>query len=448
MPLIPLVERVSRIPVREARYVPTICDGNVPLQGPDHALFVDLTAARGGNRIAEVERRIRWAPPGTYEKHLVTGHAGSGKSTELLSLASELQKSKERNQIFHVVFFDINQRLDPSDIQLPDLVAALFSAFWSDPILNVPTMATAKHLGHEFLRWAKALGLDVSGDLAKGIPVLGTLLKNAELQRRFREKAWAYTARLIETMGDLIQEIRDSLESREDIEDLVIIIDNLEKILCRDMGGRTNYDLLFIEQLPKLDALPVHMVMTFPVSLHADQAQLRAAYANAVAIQIPMVRVRQRADHEDDQSGLASLRELLGRRLDLEAIFADMQAADDAIRASGGCVRDLLRIVASAVVERGSVPISSGDVSRAVSHLAADLERVLQGRMVLPHLHTVERTGSIPAEIGAADRKWLLQNLIVVEYNGEVWYDIHPLVRQTRAYINSAPKDPRVPAPG
>lgn len=102
----PLVERIPQIPVREARYVPTICDGNVPLQGRDSELFVDLTLARGGNRIAEVERRIRWAPVGTYEKHLVTGHSGSGKSTELHSLASELQKEKE-GRSFHVVEFDI-----------------------------------------------------------------------------------------------------------------------------------------------------------------------------------------------------------------------------------------------------------------------------------------------------------------------------------------------------
>ena len=441
-----LVERVTQIPVREARYVPTICDGNIPLQGPDHRLFVDLTNARGGDRIAEVERRIRWAPVGTYEKHLVTGHAGSGKSTELNRLAHELQEDKD-GRSFHVVMFDINQHLDPSDIQLPELVAALFSALWSDPVLNVPSLAAAKHLGKQFIAWAKSLGIELGSDLAKEIPALGTLLRNADLQRRFREKAWDYTARVIEQMGDLIQEIRNTLVAREGIDDIVIIIDNLEKMLCREVGGRTNYELLFIEQLPKLETLPVHMVMTFPVSLHADQTQLRAAYANAVAIQIPMVRVRQRLGHEDDPVGLQALREFLGRRLDLDCVFAGQNAIDQAIRGSGGCVRDLLRIVASAVVEKGSIPINSEDIARALSRLAADLERVLQGRPVLPSLHVVERTGSLPAEINATDRKWLLQNLIVIEYNGEVWYDVHPLARRTRAYVESAPKEsPPAPA--
>lgn len=439
----PLVERVGQIPVREARYVPTICDGNVPLQGPDQVkLFVDLTDARGGNRIAEVERRIRWAPPGTYEKHLVTGHAGSGKTTELNRLATALQRNNGDGRIFHVVVFDINQRLDPSDIQLPDLIAALFSALWTDPVLNVPTLAMAKYMGKQFVGWAKSLGLELGGDLAKDIPVLGTLLKNADLQRRFREKAWDYTARLIENMGDLIQEVRNELV-RGQIDDIVIVIDNLEKMLCREVGDRTNYEILFIEQLPKLEALPVHMVMTFPVSLHADQARLRAAYANAVAIQIPMVRVRERVGHRDDAAGLCSLREFLARRLELTTIFSDAATVDEAIRASGGCVRDLLRIVASAVVERGEVPIDSRDIDRTVSRLAADLERVLQGRPLLSHLHTVERTGSLPAEISPDERKWLLQNLIVIEYNGEVWYDVHPLARRTRAYAESAPKKPK-----
>jgi energy-coupling factor transporter ATP-binding protein EcfA2 len=438
MKILPLVERVKQIPVREARYVPTICDGNVPLQGEDQQLFVDLTKARGGNRIAEIETRIRWAPIGTYEKHLVTGHSGSGKSTELHGLASELQKSKD-NRVFHVVEFDIQQRLDPSDIQLPELVTALFSALWSDEILNVPAMSAAKLLGKDFIAWGKAIGLDLASDLSKGIPVLGTLLKNADLQERFREKLWKYTARVIEQMGDLIQEIRNELVKRQEIEDLVIIIDNLEKMLCRDVGGRTNYELLFIEQLPKLESLPVHMVLTFPVSLHADQAQLRAAYANAVTIQIPMVRVRARGSHADDPVGIRTLREFLARRLDLDAIFATQSACDDAIRASGGCVRDLLRIVSSAVVEKGSIPIDAKDIVHAVAREVGQFERVLQGRPVLPHLHTVEKTGSLPAEIDAAVRKWLLQDLIVIEYNGEVWYDVHPLARATRAYRESAP---------
>lgn len=436
-----LTERVPLIPVREARYVPTICDGNVPLQGPDLRLRVELTAARGGDRVAEIGRRIRWAPVGTYEKHLVTGHAGSGKSTELYRLAEDLQRA-ENGQSFHVLFFDIKQHLDPSDIHLPDLLVALFAALWQDKLLRVPTLTAAKQIGKDMVGWAKALGVEVGADLGKSIPVLGTLLKNAELQRRFREKSYDYTARTIEQLGELIQEIRNGLVERQEVDDLVIIIDNLEKMLLKDLGqGRTNHDLLFVEQLPKLETLPVHMVITFPVSLHADQVQLRQTYANAMAIQIPMVRVRSRVEHSEDPVGFAALRKFLECRLDLDSIFAGRDVVDAAIRESGGCVRDLLRIVSSAVVERGSVPISAADIEHAVERQVADLERVLQGRSVLPHLHTIEKTGSIPGQVSAADRKWLLLNLVVVEYNGETWYDVHPLARRTRAYRESAPRE-------
>lgn len=292
-----------------------------------------------------------------------------------------------------------------SSIQLSELVAALFFALWSDPILKVPVLPTAKLLAKNFLAWGKKVAPELVAEVGKEIPALATLLKNADLQKRFRETTWQYTARVIEQMGDLIQEIRNDLVKNEEIDDIVIIIDNLEKMLCREIEGRTNYELLFIEQLPKLESLPVHMVLTFPVSLHADQAQLRAAYANAVAIQIPMVRVRPRGKDEDDPVGFRTLREFLARRLDLDAVFTESSAHDEAIRASGGCVRDLLRIVSSAVVERGSIPIGTQDIKHAVARLAGDLERVLQGRPVLPHLHTVWQTGSLPAEINATDRK-------------------------------------------
>lgn len=434
-----LVERIPVIPVREARYVPSICDGNIPLEGPDQRLFVDLTDARGGDRIAELEALIRWAPEGTYEKHLVTGHSGSGKSTELYRLASALQASKD-GRSFHVVFFDAHQHLDPSDIQLPDLLIALFAALWQDPLLQLPKRATAVRLGKEMLEWVRALGPAIAPDVATGIPLLGTLLKNAELQRRLREKSWEYTARVIKDMGELIEEVRSSLVAGQQVDDLVIVVDNLEKVLLRDIGGgRTNLELLFIDQLPKLEALPVHMIVTFPVSLHAEQVQIRSAFASSMAIQIPMVRVRPRQAMTDDPVGFAALRRFLACRLDLQAIFAGDDAVDAAIRASGGCVRDLLRIVSSAVVARGRAPVSADDVALAVRRLVSDVERVLQGHPVLPQLHAITRTGSIPAAISRVDRKWLLLNLIVLEYNGETWYDVHPLARMTRAYRESAP---------
>jgi hypothetical protein len=306
----------------------------------------------------------------------------------------------------------------------------------------VPRMTAAARLGKEMLGWARALGLDVASDLVKGIPVLGALFKNVELQRRFREKSWEYTARVLEEMGELLQEIRAGLVRRDEADDLVIIIDNLDKMLVKDLGGgRTNLDLLFIEQLPKLEDLPVHMVVTFPVAFNTEQVQLRTAFASALAIQIPMVRLRARQDTSArDGAGFAALRNFLGRRLEMSMIFADDAAVDTAIRASGGCLRDLLRLVASAVVERGEVPINTADVEVAIRIVVSDLERVLQGKTFLPHLHVIARTSSIPPAISPTDRKWLLMNLIVLEYNGETWYDVHPLAKLTRAFRESEPR--------
>jgi hypothetical protein len=49
--------------------------------------YVDLSPARGDEDfVRHILRRVRHSPPGRYHCHLVTGHRGCGKSTELLSL--------------------------------------------------------------------------------------------------------------------------------------------------------------------------------------------------------------------------------------------------------------------------------------------------------------------------------------------------------------------------
>ena len=41
-------------------------------------------------------------------------------------------------------------------------------------------------------------------------------------------------------------------------------------------------------------------------------------------------------------------------------------------------------------------------------------------------------------------KQWLLYHLVVLEYNGETWYDVHPFARRTRAFRDAGV--PQAPA--
>ncbi|WP_438033159.1 hypothetical protein [Sorangium sp. So ce204] len=80
------------LPARDARSVRAACNPRFDLVGKDLlALREDLSSVRGGNRIQRMEECIRGSLRGDYQVQLLSGHPGSGKSTELRWLAGELQ---------------------------------------------------------------------------------------------------------------------------------------------------------------------------------------------------------------------------------------------------------------------------------------------------------------------------------------------------------------------
>ncbi len=99
------------------------CHPDIPLEAGDPRC-VDLTRWRGGlNLTSTLARRIQRSPAPLFHKQLVTGHRGCGKSTELKQLQARL-----REQRHFVVSFDVEEMLDPNDLQYLDVLLALARA--------------------------------------------------------------------------------------------------------------------------------------------------------------------------------------------------------------------------------------------------------------------------------------------------------------------------------
>jgi len=89
--------------------------------------YVDLSPARGDEDFARhILRRVRNSRPGQYHCHLVTGHRGCGKSTELLSLKAELEKER-----FLVAYVDAHETLDIADVEYLDVLIAVITG-WTE----------------------------------------------------------------------------------------------------------------------------------------------------------------------------------------------------------------------------------------------------------------------------------------------------------------------------
>lgn len=428
--------------------VRAVCDPSLALMPEDQqVLHEDLSSVQGGDRFKQIETRIRDGAGRLHARELVTGHAGCGKSTELLRLAEELRRSKnDRGEVveaggsaFSVVYLDAYEYMNMSEVRLPQLIVSLLLALAKEARFdlknNKPAMSLWKQLGELFGSSAK----EIFKDFSSGVPGLGALLRvDLPLQREFRKRAADHTQKLIQLANDSVLEATRTLPSGT--MGIVFVIDNLEKMPDGPAEAeRTLHQALFFDELPLLD-LPAHLVLTYPISLNYGEVGLRQVFRNAKQTTIPMVGVRQKpeaAPRADDLRGIEALRRLIHRRVD-QAVFAEPAVLDELIRRSGGCVRDLLRFVSDLPIV-GELPFSSTHVDQVVADYVNDYERLLQGRPYLSLLHAIERTGAFPENTADEWKRQLLMGLVVLEYDTGTWYDVHPLVKRTRAYRAAAP---------
>ncbi|MBK6528328.1 MAG: ATP-binding protein [Deltaproteobacteria bacterium] len=439
-----LVDEIT-IPAKSRRDMKAACDLQFELKGKDlERLRVDLTEVRGGRVLDQIEGDIRDARRGNYRTVLFSGHVGSGKTTELRWLTKQLEMEKE-GRCFHVLWVDALEYLDINSVQLPEFLIALFNAIVDDPLLRpiVGASATAKKLWRSIRDWLKPLGVELEVEIPVGVAKLKAKVKTEfGLQQKLREKLRERVTELMSDLSDLLFDLRGGL-AKQHIDDLVIVADNLEKIVLDELdhqGAKNTHDLFFIEQLPTVQRLKAHIVLTVPVSLHFTHARLRQVFLNPTVKVLPMIPVHMpREPRKPHARGIAVLKTLLATRVDTALLFVDDAALTRAIELSGGVIRDLFRIVLESLSLKPEMGLAVADVENGVKDIVSSYERMLQGKGYLPQLHEIAACSCFPVGFEEADRNALLHSMVVLEYNGETWYDVHPLARRTRAYGSGRP---------
>lgn len=210
---------------------------------------------------------------------------------------------------------------------------------------------------------------------------------------------------------------------------LVLLIDNLDRIVFRDLGdGRTTHHALYIEHGEQLRALHCYAVYTVPISvMYSDRAKAVTAIFPDYQV-LPMLKVKNR-DGNDYAPGLGYLRDILASRIETETLFT-AEAADYLCRASGGHPRDLMILVRYACTyaprDVWPQPITLDIVRRAESRLVAEYSRMIPEKH-FPLLARVHRLKTVQND---EDHELMLYNLSVLEYVNDAppWHDVHPAV--------------------
>jgi len=428
------------------------CDPEEALPSGDPR-YVDLGQVRGDkNLVEDLARQITWTDIGAeragsrrFRTLLVTGHRGCGKTTELLRLQSRLQ-----DEGYFVVYFDAEPELNLDDVEWADIFLALVrqleEQIRQSPLnLRLPQAQfdrIASWLAQVVLKSEDRTEVEsklttefgIKAELpffARVSALVGGLVSGAssevkEVRREIERRASVLIADINGLLDGLFLQLKDA-----DKKGLVIIADGLEKILLKplDPNGRlTSHNAIYIHHGDHLKALHAHVVYTIPISLLSDE-NVGQVFPDSPLV-IPMVKVKTPTGRKWPQ-GVGMMSEIIRRRVDVPRVFQHTSLLENLCLASGGQVRDFLRLVRFSCRFAREI-IDKKAVSRAIEALVDDYDYLVKDAD-LQRLVKVHREKRLPF-----DREYahLPYHVLVLEYRDgdKKWADVHPAVQANKKF--------------
>lgn len=360
---------------------------------------------------------------------LVTGHKGSGKTTELLWLTRRLKADKH-----FVVYMDHEKMLDLGDATYLDVLLAITQALGE--ALETEDVAINEKLLEDIRLWfaekvlttvedeSDAVSGSAGVELKAGFWGIGKLFAKATAEIKSassqREEIRLKLDRNLSTFLELLK--RFVLDARMKVMakgycSIVLIADGLEKMRYRhNKEGVSNQFDMFIHHADQLKIPHCHVIYTLPISL-AFKAQIADAWPSGY-YSFPMIK-------QNSEAGRAALREVARKRVDIEKVFETPDTLDDFISLSGGAVRDLLRLIQTASLYSED-RIGRDDGRKAIAAFLREVDRLIQEKDK-DKLAKVCDDKKVP---NADGYEYLLANRLIHEYqNGGRWADVHPAVK-------------------
>lgn len=393
-------------------------DPDRPLEGEwFHAFHVPRPDEQ---RLKDLQQHLLWAREDEYTKVLFTGPRGSGKTTELQHLIQEMQDTH------FVVFVQGENLFSLGDVAYQDVLVslglALYEAVSREQGISPGLQDAVDNLRYwweqrvveelaEGEREGASLGLNL------GILRFGYQWQSSPTFRSvIRRQVETRLSELLERLNHLLGALREVTGKR-----LLLLVDGLDKV----------YDLTQARDLFLTQALllpEAQIVYTIPLALihQPDFQQARLSYNQAVVLPNIAVRTREGAPWPP---GREMLIQVLHRRM--EAALLTEEAAVYLAEMSGGVLRELMLLTRTSILRAwrehgGHGPVERHHVRAAVEEVKNTYRRTLTWQDY-PALRRLRETKDLQSlEPAVASR--LLHGMAILEYNGQNWWDVHPIV--------------------
>ena len=415
--------------------------------------YVDAFEGRGGNPIKSLKRQLLNKPGGDLQI-LFSGYRGCGKSTELNKLQREISDD------FVVLNFSVLKELDPVNINYVELFVITMEKLFD--VVSQYNIRINPQLFKSVSEWSRSAEIEEIRQLT-GEASLETGVKaevSVPLFARFFGKmraganaSFSTKKRIIESIeprlsdlvghcNDLIREVKSKLPDI-DKKGLIIIIEDLDKLSIEKA------EELFFNHSHILSTLQTHVIFTFPISLRYHHKSRVITGNFDLDFELPMLKVHDKQGNPF--KGREALYHIITCRIGTECFYPP-ELVYEFIDKSGGCLRDLFRMIRDAAdnaLNHDKTLITQNDYLKSFYRLRHDYENTIAEKRVNNEVITsveeyyktliavaLSKTKKIDNTGAALD---LRQNLCILGYNDEGWCDLHPVVRSILQERNMIP---------
>jgi len=410
-----------------------LCAPDEPLL-PEDPRWQDFSQVRGIALAQKINRRLEsYTAAGRHAYIALAGHRGCGKSTELYRV-----KHRAEELGYLVLYTRVDEELDPYEVDYSDLL--LLISRLVEEAFRQEGMPLDPRLLEHISRWFREVTRIDEAQVEASLGVRGELEAKAEIpffaklmvaltssiqaggksKTEIRETVQRYPKALVDNVNLLMDDAYDALKRRER-KGLLLIFDNLDRYRPEIA------DKLLLQSADILKGVHCNAIYTVPISLVYDPLGDRVRERFLPEI-LPMITVRRRNGLPNEE-GVGCLMAALRNRLEIERVFESENLARRLILMSGGCIRDLMYLIQEACLA-ASERIDEEAAERSIRWVRAELSRGIQASYY-PLLAGIHLTKTAP---GDENHRRILFHRYALEYEGERWADVHPLIEEMKEF--------------
>jgi hypothetical protein len=423
---------------------------DVPI-GSDHEFFTDFSDVRGDFEDRMIYKALKVNPStfiyndqanrGNTTLLFLAGMKGSGKTTEL----SKIVKKLHHKNGFFCVTCNLDEGLDLNDMEYMDIVIFQLERLFEEIekvklTLDVSIIASlqnwfSERVGEVNNAIKKEDGFEV--EISAGTPsflsflgitakVKSNLLGSKENAQKIRTVFKNNFSDFARQFNLFVEEVNVELRKTDTARELLFVVDGIEKAASLDIRKK-----IILEESNRIRLINANTIFTLPIELMSERQKL---ISFSTVVSFPFVKIREKNGDIVDEAVQRFL-EFTYKRIDA-SLFDSSETVFKAILTSGGSPREYLRILqyANMYSKDDDLLITIESLEKGIRKLAAETSQYLSDadlNKLIILKQSNEEGKLMPFD---SDLQYLLEKLIVLEYNDGTYKRVNPIVEESELY--------------